>query len=133
METIAKVVAKSQNRTALGALHAYAAVYPNCSLEQLRTIFNKEVCPDAGVKNVLLPFDQAIGFNTHMSLYFAKPDEVLTLADGSRICLSQIWSKASLERLAAVMADLGIVLDAPDRSQRYDASGFIAEIWAVFP
>lgn len=133
METFAKVVAKSRNRTALGALHAYAVVYPDCCLQELRAIFNKEVCPDAGVKEVLLPLDQAIGFNAHMRRYFVKPDEVLKLLNGERICLSQIWSQASLDRLTARMAQLGFELAAPDRSQQYDATGFDAEIMAVFP
>ena len=32
-----------------------------------------------------------------MSLYFAKPDEVIELQDGSKIALSQVWSKSSFE------------------------------------
>jgi hypothetical protein len=36
-----------------------------------------------------------------MNLYFAKPDEVIELHDGSKVALCQVWSKPSFDRMVA--------------------------------
>lgn len=94
-----KVYGKAQNRTALGIVHAYVVMYPHATLEDLRKAFPNSVCPDKGVAENFLPLDEALGFNTKMSLYFAKDDEVINLADGSKVALAQVWSKPSFERI----------------------------------
>jgi len=94
-----KVYGKAQNRTALGIAHAYLVMYPHATLEDLRKAFPNSLCPDSGVKEIFLPLEEAKGFNTKMSLYFAKPDEVFELADGSKVAMAQVWSKQSFERI----------------------------------
>lgn len=94
-----KVYGRAQNRTALGIVHAYVVMYPHATLEDLRKAFPNSVCPDKGVAENFLPLDEALGFNTKMSLYFAKDDEVLNLADGTKVALAQVWSKPSFERI----------------------------------
>ncbi|MGN0223692.1 MAG: hypothetical protein ACI4AM_06670 [Muribaculaceae bacterium] len=131
MDKKASVVAKTQNRTALGVLHAYAAITPGCTLDDLRAAFPNSICPDSGVKENILPLDEAVAYNkeSDMSLYFVKDEEVLHLADGTAVCLCQIWTKASLDRLAAAAANFAIEVSAPDKSQQYDKAGFIATIF----
>lgn len=99
MASKVRVHGKAQNRTALGIVHAYVVMYPHATLDDLRKAFPNSVCPDSGVKELFLPVSEAEKFNTKMSLYFAKPDEVINLADGSQIALSQVWSKPSFERI----------------------------------
>ncbi|MDE6324678.1 MAG: OmpA family protein [Duncaniella sp.] len=94
-----RVYGKAQNRTALGIAHAYTVMYPHATLADLRKAFPNSICPDSGVKELFLPVAEAETFNTKMSLYFAKPDEVLTLGDGSQVALAQVWSKPSFERM----------------------------------
>ena len=94
-----KVYGRAQNRTALGIAHAYLVMYPHATLEDLRKAFPNNICPDSGVKELFLPLNEAEGFNTKMSLYFAKPDEVFDLADGSKVAMAQVWSKPSFERM----------------------------------
>ncbi len=94
-----RVYGKAQNRTALGIAHAYTVMYPHATLADLRKAFPNSICPDSGVKELFLPLAEAETFNTKMSLYFAKPDEVLTLGDGSQVALAQVWSKPSFERM----------------------------------
>jgi len=96
-----RVYGKAQNRTALGIVHAYLVMYPQATLGDFRKAFPNNLCPDAGVKELFLPVSEAAKFNSKMSLYFAKPDEVLTLGDGSQIALAQVWSKGSFERIVA--------------------------------
>lgn len=94
-----RVFGKAQNRTALGIVHAYVVMYPHATLDDLRKAFPNSLCPDSGVKELFLPQAEAETFNTKMSLYFAKPDEVLTLQDGSTVALAQVWSKSSFEKI----------------------------------
>lgn len=94
-----KVYGKAQNRTSLGIVHAYVIMYPHATLEDLRKAFPNSICPDKGVPENFLPLEEALKYNEKMSLYFAKPDEVIELQDGSKIALSQVWSKPSFERM----------------------------------
>lgn len=94
-----RVYGKAQNRTALGIAQAYIVMYPHATLADLRKAFPNTICPDSGVKELFLPVAEAETFNTKMNLYFTKPDEVLTLGDGSQAALAQVWSKPSFERM----------------------------------
>ena len=94
-----KVYGKAQNRTALGIAHAYVVMYPHATLEDLRKAFPNSICPDKGVPENFLPLEEAEKYNEKMSLYFAKPDEVIELQDGSKVALAQVWSKPSFERM----------------------------------
>ena len=94
-----KVYGKAQNRTALGIAHAYLVMYPHATLADFRKSFPNSLCPDSGAKELFLPLDEANNFNSKMSLYFAKPDEVFELSDGSKIAMSQVWSKPSFEKM----------------------------------
>ncbi len=94
-----KVYGKAQNRTALGIAHAYVIMFPHATLDDLRKAFPNSVNPDKGVAELFLPVEEAVKFNDKMSLYFAKDDEVITLADGSKVALAQVWSKPSFDRM----------------------------------
>lgn len=94
-----KVYGKAQNRTALGIVHAYVVMYPHATLDDLRKAFPNTLCPDSGVPELFLPLEEAEKYNTKMSLYFAKPDEVIELQDGSKVALAQVWSKSSFDKI----------------------------------
>lgn len=94
-----KVYGKAQNRTALGIANAYVVMYPHATLDDLRKAFPNSVNPDKGVPENFLPLDEAVKYNDKMDLYFAKPDEVIELQDGSKVALAQVWSKPSFERM----------------------------------
>lgn len=96
-----RVYGKAQNRTALGIAHAYTVMYPHATLEDLRKAFPNDICPDKGVPENFLPLKEAEKFNDKMNLYFAKPDEVIELQDGSKVALCQVWSKPSFDRIMA--------------------------------
>lgn len=94
-----KVYGKAQNRTSLGIAHAYVVMYPQATLEDLRKAFPNSICPDKGVPENFLPVEEAEKYNEKMSLYFAKPDEVIELQDGTKVALCQVWSKPSFDRM----------------------------------
>lgn len=83
-------------------------MHPQATLSDLREAFPQNICPDCGVKQLFLPADEAATFNANMSLYFTKPDEVLDLADGTKVAMAQVWSKPSFERMVEQGALYGI-------------------------
>ena len=94
-----RVYGKAQNRTALGIAHSYVVMYPHATLEDLRKAFPDSLNPDCGVKSLFLPVSEAESFNDKISLYFTKPDEVITLSDGTKVAIAQVWSKPSFNRM----------------------------------
>ena len=108
MENKIKVTAKAQNQLALGIAHAYALLHPEADLAAMRVAFPTDIAPDKGVEELFLPEDEAIARNANMSLYFAKPDQVIVLGNGEHIALSQVWTRTSLDNLLKHIADMPI-------------------------
>lgn len=127
MEEKIKVYGKAQNRTALGIVHAYLVMHPETTLNEFRQAFPNDLCPDSGVKELLLPVEEAEKFNTKMSLYFAKPDEVLTLSDGQQIALAQVWSKSSFEKIVANAKTYDIVIAEFEKTMKGEKGGYRLE------
>ncbi len=123
-----KVYGKAQNRTALGIAHAYMVMYPHATLDDLRKAFPNSLCPDKGVEENFLPLEEAVKFNGKMNLYFAKDDEVLSLQDGSKVALAQVWSKPSFERMVEQGSLYGIdVAEFEKTAQPGQKGGFRLE------
>lgn len=122
-----KVYGKAQNRTALGIAHAYVVMYPHATLEDLRKAFPNDICPDKGVPENFLPLEEALTYNTKMSLYFAKDDELIELADGSKVALSQVWSKPSFEKMVEQGALYDIVIAEFEKGMRGQKGGYRLE------
>lgn len=91
-----KVTGRAQNSTALGIVHAYIQMFPKTTLADLRRAFPNDIAPDKGVDELFLPVAEAEARNakSDMSLYFVKCERPLNLADGTKIALSQIWTKS---------------------------------------
>lgn len=122
-----KVYGKAQNRTALGIAQAYVTMYPHATLEDLRKAFPNEVNPDKGVPENFLPVAEALKHNDKMSLYFAKEDEVITLADGSQVALAQVWSKPSFERMVAQGSLYDIEVAEFEKTMKGEKGGYRLE------
>lgn len=119
-----KVYGKAQNRTVLGIAHAYLVMYPHASLADLRKALPNSLCPDSGVKELFVSLAEAEAANAKgMSLYFAKPDEVLALADGTKAAMAQVWSKPSFERAVAQGAVYGIEVAEFERTSQPGQKG----------
>ncbi len=122
-----RVFGKAQNRTALGIVHAYLEMYPHATLEDLRQAFPNSICPDKGVPENFLPLAEALQYNEKMSLYFAKDDEVLNLADGSKVALSQVWSKPSFDRIVAQGGVYDIEVAEFEKTMKGERGGYRLE------
>lgn len=99
MKNNIRVYGKAQNRTALGVMHAYTTMFPHATLADIRKAFPNGINPDKGVPELFMPVGEAMKFNDKISLYFVMPDEVLTMGDGSKVAVAQVWSRPSFERI----------------------------------
>lgn len=119
--TRAKVIGKSQNRTALGMMNAYLKMHPNTTLAKLRATFPKqEVCPDAGISDIFYTpgeIEQAItqeqldgksGWFANGNAVFKENDEWLSLGNGQKVAFNKMWTASSLALLQKQMAKFGI-------------------------
>lgn len=121
-----KVIAKAQNRTALGIMHAYMVMFPESTLEDLRRAFPLTINPDRGVDQTFIYADQQ-GSSENWNGFFKNPDELLTLADGRKVAVETMWTKPSLERLLATAKKFGIVAAPPADGEKIPAPGFRIE------
>ncbi|UNU72724.1 hypothetical protein LU293_06295 [Moraxella nasovis] len=108
----ATVTGKSQNRTALGMMHAYLKKYPNTTLSELRAKFYKQnVCPDTGMDELFLTHQEIEqGKNGPRSKWyiaesacFVGDGEWLVLGDGQKVGFNKMWTGESLAILQQEM------------------------------
>lgn len=104
------VTARYQNRLALGIFAAYLQLYPGTTLDDLRRRFPKrEINENAGVDELFVPADRVDEHQRPMwKGYFVGDDELLTLADGSRVAVTSMWPASALRRLIHEVEPYGI-------------------------
>lgn len=114
-----KVKAKAQNRLALGTVAAYAKMFPNGTIEELREAFPNSIAPDKGVPEMFISEEESLGREADgsMKLYFSKPEEMISLGDGNRVALCTMWTGKSLERLKEKAAEFDIVLEKGEKPE----------------
>lgn len=95
-----RVYAKAQNRTALGIMHAYMLMNPNSTMKDLEKAFPNELNPDSvgGTKTIFFPADMKV-LDNGWTISFQNVEELLTVADGSKVSVVNTWTKPSYERL----------------------------------
>lgn len=113
----ASVVGKSQNRTALGMIHAFVTMYPNVTAMELNTQFSKQkVCPDTGINQLFYTPDEIeqekLGTKsewfTKGNACFVADNEWLVLGNGEKLAFNKVWTATSLVLLQQEMAKFDI-------------------------
>lgn len=114
----ASVVGKSQNRTALGMIHAFVTMYPNVTAMELNTQFSKQkVCPDTGINQLFYTPEEIeqekLGTKsdwfTKGNACFVANGEWLILANGQQLAFNKVWTATSLALLQQEMSKFNIV------------------------
>ena len=112
-----RVIGKSQNRTALGIMHAYMIIYPQATLEDLRKAFPNELAPDKGTAEIFIPAEEK-GTTANWDGYFKNDDEVLTMGDGSKVSVVKMWTKPSFERTVEHAKQYGIEIEKFEKADK---------------
>ncbi len=104
-----RVYGKAQNRTALGIVNAYIVINPQATLADLQQAFPTSLNPDSGWKINFLDLNKLGELSdTQQGFFFTADDEVLALADGTKVALVKMWTKPSFECLVQHAAGFGI-------------------------
>lgn len=113
----ASVVGKSQNRTALGMMHAFIAMHPSVTAMELKAQFSKQkVCPDTGISQLFYTPDEIeqekLGSKsewfTKGNACFVADGEWLILGNGQKLAFNKVWTATSLALLQQEMAKFNI-------------------------
>ncbi len=120
MEALIKVHGKAQNRTALGIMHAYLELNPNCTLADLQAAFPDSLNPDSGVKVTFKTLEEIKEQMEGMQWkgYFTDDDCLLEFQDGNKAAVVSMWTKPSFDRLVARAQEYGIVVASFEAAEK---------------
>ena len=121
-----RVYSNTQNRMALGILHAYLKMFPQTTLKDLCKAFPEKLNPDSGVKRLFIPIEKMVD-EPKWQDYFREDEELLCMSDGSKVAIASRWSSSSLERLSDHAKQFGIELANFEFGEKYDKCGFRLE------
>lgn len=121
-----RVYSNTQNRMALGILHAYLKMFPQTTLKDLCKAFPEKLNPDSGVKRLFIPIEKMVD-EPKWQDYFREDEELLCMSDGSEVAVASRWSSSSLERLSDHAKQFGIELANFEFGEKYDKCGFRLE------
>ena len=74
--TTIRVYSNTQNRMALGILHAYLRMFPQTTLKDLCKAFPEKLNPDSGVKQLFIPIEKMVD-EPKWQDYFREDEELL--------------------------------------------------------
>lgn len=121
-----RVYSNTQNRMALGILHAYLKMFPQTTLKDLCKAFPEKLNPDSGMKRLFIPIEKMVD-EPKWQDYFREDEELLCMSDGSKVAVASRWSSSSLERLSDHAKQFGIELANFEFGEKYDKRGFRLE------
>lgn len=117
MEAKVRVIGKAQNRTALGIINAYLLIHPDATLADLRAAFPNSLNPDMGVKNIFVDARNLSAVETdNFEHYFNKPDELLSLVNGTKVAVCDMWTKPSFDRIVEKAKEYGIEVSSFEKA-----------------
>lgn len=104
-----RVYGKAQNRTVLGIVHAYMVMFPHAKLEDLRKAFPNSLNPTSGVSELFVVATKPAQKGEWHG-YFDLPEELLTMGDGTKVQLANMWTKQTFEKVVFHAKQYGIVV-----------------------
>lgn len=127
MEAKIKVYGTAQNRTALGIANAYLRLNPNSTLDDLNRAF-PETINNATSSDLFVVATEDAGDDAKMrKSFFEKPEEQITLKDGTKVMMFETWGKADYERIVEHAKQYQIVVAEIKPSQPFEKGGFVLE------
>ncbi len=124
MEAKIRVHGKSQSRTALGIINAYLKLYPNSSLFDLQQAFPHSLNPKSFADQIIVPHAEA---KKHGELFFEKEDELITLRNGKKLSLVELWTKENFEAITEHAKQYGIEVAEMEGTKPFERGSFELE------
>lgn len=128
-----KVYGKAQSRTALGIANAYLVLNPDVTLDELNAAFPGSLNSANRCDTIFIDvndagkFVNAEGKSNYEMFFFEKEDEVLTLKDGQKVAMQQLWQKDDFDKLVEWVKQYNIEVVECKPIEGFQKGGFTLE------
>ena len=128
-----KVYGKAQSRTALGIANAYLILNPDVTLDELNAAFPGSLNSTNRCDTIFIDvndaekFTNAEGKSNYEMFFFEKEDEVLTLKNGQKVAMQQLWQKEDFDKLVEWVKQYGIEVVECKPIEGFQKGGFTLE------
>ncbi|MBO7477490.1 MAG: OmpA family protein [Salinivirgaceae bacterium] len=133
MPNTVKVYGKAQSRTALGIANAYLVINPDVTLEELNKAFPGDLNSANRCDTIFVDVNDAPKFvtfegkSTYEMFFFEKEDEVLTLKNGQKVAMQQLWQKEDFDKLVEWVKQYNIEVVECKPIEGFQKGGFTLE------
>lgn len=128
-----KVYGKAQSRTALGIANAYLILNPDVTLDELNAAFPGSLNSANRCDTIFIDvndagkFTNSEGKSNYEMFFFEKEDEVLTLKNGQKVAMQQLWQKEDFDKLVEWAKQYDIVVAECKPIEGFQKGGFTLE------
>lgn len=133
MSNKVKVYGKAQSRTALGIANAYLILNPDVTLDELNAAFPGSLNSANRCDTIFIDVNDASKFVTtegksnYEMFFFEKEDELLTLKDGQKVAMQQLWQKEDFDKLVEWVKQYDIEVVECKPIEGFQKGGFTLE------
>ena len=128
-----KVYGKAQSRTALGIANAYLVLNPDVTLDELNAAFPGSLNSANRCDTIFIDvndagkFVNAEGKSNYEMFFFEKDDELLTLKNGQKVAMQQLWQKDDFDKLVEWVKQYNIEVVECKPIDGFQKGGFTLE------
>ena len=128
-----KVYGKAQSRTALGIANAYLVLNPDVTLDELNAAFPGSLNSANRCDTIFIDvndagkFVNAEGKSNYEMFFFEKEDELLTLKNGQKVAMQQLWQKDDFDKLVEWAKQYNIEVVECKPIEGFQKGGFTLE------
>lgn len=133
MPSEVKVYGTGQSRTVLGIANAYLVMHPDATLEELNQAFPGDLNSSNRSETIFVDINDAekfksgTGNSTYEMFFFEKEDEVITLKDGRKVAMLELWQKADFDKMVEWAKQYNIIVADYKDNEYFKKGGFKLE------
>ncbi|MBO7434082.1 MAG: OmpA family protein [Salinivirgaceae bacterium] len=133
MPSEVKVYGTGQSRTVLGIANAYLVMHPDATLEELNQAFPGDLNSSNRSETIFVDINDAekfksgTGNSTYEMFFFEKEDEVITLKDGRKVAMLELWQKADFDKMVEWAKQYNIIVADYKDNEYFKKGGFTLE------
>lgn len=133
MPSEVKVYGTGQSRTVLGIANAYLVMHPDATLEELNQAFPGDLNSSSRSETIFVDatdakkFKSGTGNSTFEMFFFEKEDELLTLKDGTKVAVFEMWQKPDFDKIVEWAKRYNIIVAGYKSNESFKKGGFKLE------
>ncbi len=133
MPSEVKVYGTGQSRTVLGIANAYLVMHPDATLEDLNQAFPGNLNSSNRSETIFIDvndaekFKNGTGNSTYEMFFFEKEDELITLKDGRKVAMLELWQKPDFDKIVEWAKQYNIIVAEYKDNENFKKGGFKLE------